>query len=228
MREIVLDTETTGLDPFSGDRLIEIGAIELSNRIITDNKFHVYINPKTIISESAYRVHGISNAMLVDKPIFADIASDFLKFIDGANLIIHNARFDLKFLNFELSLLNLPSIDSNNVIDTLLIARNLFPRTKVNLDALCKKFKVDNSDRAFHGALKDAKLLAEVYSYLTGGKQFSFSFENEDKNNNIEHKDVRTRLELNKSTLENNLLVEPTAEELDAHKKFIAELLINS
>jgi DNA polymerase-3 subunit epsilon len=220
MKEIVLDTETTGLDPFSGDRLIEIGAIELNNRIITTTKFHVYINPQTTISEGAYRVHGISNAMLADKPLFRDVAQDFLKFIEGSTLIIHNARFDLKFLNYELSLLNLPSIDSANVIDTLLIARNLFPRTKVNLDALCKKFKVDNSDRTFHGALKDAKLLAEVYCHLTGGKQFAFSFENE----NTAHIESSSDNLASSNNAINNKVIAPTEEELAAHAKFIADL----
>lgn len=217
MREIVLDTETTGLDPFSGHRLIEIGAIELDNRIITSKKFHVYINPQTTISEGAYRVHGISNAMLADKPLFKDIAHSFLEFIEGATLIIHNARFDLKFLNYELSLLNLPSIDSESVIDTLTIARNLYPRTKVNLDALCKKFKVDNSDRTFHGALKDAKLLAEVYSHLTGGKQFSFSFESE----NNAHIQIETQESLLDKVV-NNKIINPTEDELLSHANFMS------
>jgi DNA polymerase-3 subunit epsilon len=217
MREIVLDTETTGLNPFTGDRLIEIGAIELHNKIMTQKKFHVYINPQTQISEGAYRVHGISNDMLKDKPLFDDIAADFLDFIAGATLVIHNAQFDLKFLNYQLSLLNLPSIDSSNVVDTLAMARNLFPRTKVNLDALCKKFKIDNSDRTFHGALKDSMLLAEVYANLCGGNQFTFGFEQK----------VEVEVQLSQSidvSYRNDKVVPPSEEELIAHNALLLDI----
>lgn len=194
MREIILDTETTGLDPKSGHRIIEIGMIEMIDKVVTGEKFHCYINPERDVPLEAYRVHGISAEFLQDKPLFRSISKDFLSFISESTLVIHNASFDIKFINHELSLIGVPSLDMANVIDTLAIARKKFPGAKVNLDALCKKFKIDNSSRNFHGALLDAKLLSEVYIELTGGRQSSFSisvnnaeeiFLNNDKANNL-------------------------------------------
>ena len=175
MREIILDTETTGLDPKDGHKVIEIGGVEMINKVLTGNKFHYYVNPERDVPQDAYRIHGISSEFLQDKPLFRDIAHEFINFINNAKLVIHNAQFDIKFLNYELTLLNLPSIDLAEVIDTLIIAKRAFPGARVNLDALCKRFKVDNTNRQFHGALKDAYLLSEVYVELSGGRQVSFS-----------------------------------------------------
>jgi DNA polymerase-3 subunit epsilon len=186
VREIVLDTETTGLEPAYGHRIVEIGAIEIINKVETGNKFHTYINPERDMPKEAYAVHGISEKFLMDKPRFHEIADDFLKFIDNSVLVIHNAAFDIKFLNHELGRLNRPSLDFNSAIDTLTIARRLFPGSRVSLDALCRRFKVDNSSRKFHGALLDAKLLAEIYVEMLGGRQeqFSFSKQVKQKENN--------------------------------------------
>jgi DNA polymerase-3 subunit epsilon len=182
VREIVLDTETTGLEPAYGHRIVEIGAIELINKVETGKKFHHYINPQRDMPKDAYAVHGISEKFLQDKPKFEEVVDDFLNFIDNATLVIHNAIFDIKFLNHELGRLKKPSIDFNSAIDTLVIARKLFPGSRVSLDALCRRFKVDNSSRKFHGALLDAKLLAEIYIEMLGGRQESFIFSGGPKN----------------------------------------------
>ncbi len=173
MREIILDTETTGLNPKDGHKIVEIGCIEMVNRVRTGKFFHHYINPKRDMPIEAYNIHGISAEFLKDKPIFEVIAEEFIEFIDGATLIIHNASFDLKFLNHELSLVKLPAINDKLVIDTLLMARKKFPGSPASLDALCKKFNVDLTRRDKHGALLDSELLAEVYIELTGGIQSS-------------------------------------------------------
>src|ERR1700677_2124379 len=181
MREIILDTETTGLDPKAGHRLVEIGMLEMHNKSLTGKKFHFYLNPQRDMPMEAYRIHGLSSEFLADKPLFADIADDLLDFIQDTKLVIHNAVFDMKFINHELSLLDKPSIDMLNVIDTLAIARRAFPGAKTNLDALCRRFRVDNSSRKFHGALLDAELLSEVYVELMGGRQTSFSISLKEK-----------------------------------------------
>jgi len=173
MRQIVLDTETTGLEPSQGHRIIEIGCVELINRRMTENRYHQYINPEREIDDGAIEVHGITNEFLVDKPVFADVAEDFLKFIRGAELIIHNAPFDVGFLNHELQLLDSQAkpVDSFcSILDTLMMARNMHPGQKNNLDALCKRYAVDNSQRELHGALLDAEILADVYLQMTGGQ----------------------------------------------------------
>jgi len=180
MREIALDTETTGLDPFAGHRVIEIGCVEMFNRIRTGNSFQAYINPKRDVPEEAFRVHGISNAFLADKPVFADIAKGFVEFIGDSKLVIHNAQFDLKFINYELNLLDIKQIHNDRAIDTMLIARRKFPGAPAKLDALCKRFNIDLSARTKHGALLDSELLADVYLELMGGRQETLSFE-EDK-----------------------------------------------
>jgi DNA polymerase III subunit epsilon len=177
MREIVFDTETTGLDN-NADRVIEIGAVELVNRFSTGRRFHVFINPQgKQIHPDAEKVHGINNAQLADKPVFADIVDGFLDFIDGAKLVAHNASFDTGFINAEFSRLELPPVEPSIVIDTLLLARRKHPMGPNSLDGLCKRYNIDNSHRTLHGALLDAELLAEVYLELTGGRQAAMGFD---------------------------------------------------
>ena len=171
MREIVLDTETTGLDPHTGDRIVEIGAIELVNHLATGEVFHVYINPERPMPAEAFQIHGLSDEFLSDKPVFADIADDFLKFVTGGVLVIHNASFDMKFLNAELARVDKPPLPDEQVLDTLEIARRKNPGGANSLDALCRRYGVDNTGRVKHGALLDSELLAEVYLELTGGRQ---------------------------------------------------------
>ncbi len=172
MRQIVLDTETTGLDPALGHRVIEIGALEILNRRAAGATYHVYLNPEREIDAGAMQVHGLSNEFLADKPRFADIAQEFLEFVRDAELVIHNAPFDIRFLNTEFNRLGMaPITQCCNVLDTLKLAKEIHPGQKNNLDALCKRYAVDNSGRAFHGALLDAQLLAEVYLAMTRGQE---------------------------------------------------------
>lgn len=173
MREVVLDTETTGLDPFSGHRVVEIGCIELINHVRTGNYFHTYLNPERDMPREAEAVHGLSAEFLKDKPKFADVAGAFLEFIGDDPLIIHNAAFDMKFLNAELAVAKRPEIEFDRAIDTVLIARRKFPGQPASLDALCKRFNIDLSSRTKHGALLDSELLADVYLELLGGRQSS-------------------------------------------------------
>lgn len=171
MREIVLDTETTGMDPARGDKLVEIGCVELMNHLATGKTYHVYINPERDIPAEATAVHGITEEFVKDKPVFGEIVGDFMDFIGDAKLVIHNAEFDMKFLNAELKTYGFPSLDNRRAIDTLKVAREKFPGSPANLDALCRRFGIDNSNRVFHGALLDSQLLAEVYLELLGGRQ---------------------------------------------------------
>jgi DNA polymerase-3 subunit epsilon len=171
MREIVLDTETTGLDPLTGDRLVEIGCIELANHIPTGRIWHKYFNPERDMPDAAYRVHGLSEEFLSDKPLFAELADEFLEFIAGARLVIHNADFDTGFLNAELARIDRPPLQGDLVLDTLAMARRKHPAAGNSLDALCRRYGIDNSARTRHGALLDAELLAEVYLELLGGRQ---------------------------------------------------------
>lgn len=174
MRQIVLDTETTGIDPKQGHRVIEIGCVELLNRRLTGNTFHVYINPQRIVEQEAIAVHGITNEYLADKPVFSSIAKEFIEFIKGAQLVIHNAPFDIGFMNAEFARLsNISEKKTENmctVLDTLELARQLHPGQKNNLDALCKRYGIDNSHREKHGALLDSEILADVYLMMTGGQ----------------------------------------------------------
>lgn len=172
MRQVVLDTETTGLETTQDHRIIEIGCVELLNRRLTGRHYHQYINPQRAVDEGALEVHGISNEFLADKPVFADVARDFLAFIDGAELIIHNAPFDVGFIDHEFDKLDGfgKTVDYCTVVDTLLMARQRHPGQKNNLDALCKRYDVDNSQRDLHGALLDAEILADVYLMMTGGQ----------------------------------------------------------
>lgn len=171
MREIVLDTETTGMDPNEGDRIIEIGAVELENHLPTGRHLHLYINPERDVPDDAVAVHGITTEFLADKPVFSEVVSEYLDFVEGAKLIIHNAPFDVKFLNWELKKLGFPSVDKRLVVDTLVMARRAFPGSPANLDALCRRFDINNAARTLHGALLDSELLAEVYLELIGGRQ---------------------------------------------------------
>ncbi|THD76844.1 DNA polymerase III subunit epsilon [Thalassobius vesicularis] len=191
MREIVLDTETTGFDPFKGDRIVEIGCVELLNHMPTGNTFHVYINPERGMPDEAFGVHGIGpdllnpprpagpgEVTLLDKPVFAKVGRDFRDFIADAKLVIHNASFDMKFLNAELKWMGLPEIPWERAIDTLGMARSKFPGSPATLDALCRRFAIDNSNRVLHGALLDSEILAEVYLELIGGRQPDFGLGN--------------------------------------------------
>jgi DNA polymerase-3 subunit epsilon len=187
MREIVLDTETTGFDPESGDRIVEIGALELYNHLPTGETFHVYINPQRSMPAEAFQVHGIGPDLLDppqepapgavtlrDKPLFADVGQKFLDFVQDSKLVIHNAAFDMKFLNAELRWLGLPQLPWEQAIDTLAIARQRFPGSPASLDALCRRFNIDNGARTLHGALLDSEILADVYLELIGGRQPDF------------------------------------------------------
>ncbi|MCX7565886.1 DNA polymerase III subunit epsilon [Sulfitobacter sp. F26169L] len=174
MREIVLDTETTGFDPQTGDRIVEIGAVELMGHVATGNTYHQYINPERSMPNEAFEVHGLGDDFLRDKPKFAAIGQAFLDFIGDSKLIIHNASFDMKFLNFELAKMGLRQLPWEQAIDTLAIARKKFPGSPSSLDALCRRFGIDNSSRTLHGALLDSEILAEVYLELIGGKQPDF------------------------------------------------------
>ncbi len=175
MREIVLDTETTGFEPDEGDRIVEIGAVELFNHMPTGKTYHQYINPQRSMPAGAFEVHGLGDDFLRDKPLFADIAQAFLDFIGDARLVIHNAAFDMKFLNAELGWLNRPPLAADRALDTLAIARRKFPGSPASLDALCRRFGIDNSGRTLHGALLDSEILAEVYLELIGGRQPDFA-----------------------------------------------------
>lgn len=171
MREIVLDTETTGFEPSEGDRIVEIGAVELINHVATGRTYHQYINPQRSMPKSAFEVHGLGDDFLRDKPLFAEIVDDFLEFVGDSRMIIHNAKFDMKFLNAELSWVNKPRLPDEQALDTLAIARRKFPGSPASLDALCRRFNIDNTARTLHGALLDSEILAEVYLELIGGRQ---------------------------------------------------------
>jgi DNA polymerase-3 subunit epsilon len=171
MREIVLDTETTGLDPAAGHRIVEVAGVELVNSVPTGETFQRYVNPEREMPEEAFAIHGLSDGFLSDKPRFTAVVEDFLAFVGDATLVIHNAEFDMRFLNAELARCNLPPLGAERATCTLQLARRRFPGAQASLDALCKRFNVDNSHRTKHGALLDAELLAEVYLELIGGRQ---------------------------------------------------------
>lgn len=177
MREIVLDTETTGFDPETGDRIVEIGGVELKGHVPTGNTYHQYINPERMMPEEALQVHGLSDDFLRDKPLFREVAQDFIGFVGDAKLVIHNAAFDMKFINAELKWVGLPAIPWERAVDTLEIARRKFPGSPASLDALCRRYGIDNSARTLHGALLDSEILAEVYLELIGGRQPDFALD---------------------------------------------------
>ncbi|MEL6409454.1 MAG: DNA polymerase III subunit epsilon [Pseudomonadota bacterium] len=180
MREIVLDTETTGFEPDQGDRIVEIGAVELFNHVPTGKTYHQYINPKRSMPQEAFEVHGLGDDFLSDKPVFSKVADAFIDFVGDAQLVIHNAAFDMKFINAELSWIKRPAIPFDRATDTLMIARKKFPGSPASLDALCRRFGIDNSQRTLHGALLDSEILAEVYLELIGGRQPDFALTNLD------------------------------------------------
>lgn len=217
MRQIFLDTETTGLDHKLGHRVIEIGGVEMSNRHLTHHHFHYYLNPDREIDEGAFNVHGISRDFLQDKPRFKDVAAEFLDFIKGAELIIHNAPFDAAFLNMELALLTLPSIESicDKVTDTLKMAKELHPGKRNRLDALCERYAIDNSRRTLHGALLDAELLAEVYLAMTRGQE-SLSM---DLNTGMVMESGETKITSGKKNL---IVLRADQAELTAHEQQLA------
>ena len=224
MRYIVLDTETTGLEPSQGHRIIEIGCVEIVNRRITDNHYHQYIQPDREIDEGAFEVHGISNEFLADKPRFADIAEDFMAFIKGAELVIHNAPFDVGFIDHELAKLDAnwgKTADHCKITDSLVMARQKHPGQKNNLDALCKRYEVNNSKRELHGALLDAELLAEVFLRMTGGQvTLSLGGQSDDAGQSASASPIR-RLDSNRPALP---VVRATSEELADHEDSLQRL----
>lgn len=220
MREIVLDTETTGLDPNLGHRIVEIGCLELKNHVVTGEKFHVYVNPRRDMPEVAFGIHGLSSDFLKDHPPFEDHVDAFLRFIGKDRLIIHNARFDMKFLNAELGWCKRKLLPFEQAFDTLKLAREKFPGSPASLDALCKRFKIDNSSRTFHGALLDSELLAEVYLELIGGAQPDFMGA-EQKETAEKKKALVTVIERQlRKAREFNL----TEDEIEQHKLLLAKL----
>ena len=217
MREICFDTETTGIYPENGDRLVEIGAVELINHLPTGKIFHKYINPQRDVPEEVVKIHGLTNEFLADKPVFADIAQEWIDFIGEDGIFVaHNAEFDMRFINFELKKLGYKTYEWDRVVDTLAIARNQFPGARNNLDALCKRFNIDNSARTFHGALLDAQLLSEVYLQLLGIDEPSINFMSEEKNNQTNENVV-----FDKSRILKSRDFYLSAEELEKHQNFI-------
>jgi len=229
MRQIILDTETTGLEPSQGHRIIEIGAVEMINRRLTGNRFHQYLNPDREIDPGAIEIHGITNEMLADKPRFQDIAADLLEFLSGAELIIHNAPFDTGFINNELGLMGpaspIATIEqSTTVLDTLRLARQLHPGQKNDLDSLCRRYSVDNSNRTLHGALLDAEILADVYLAMTGGQTTLFQESGEgtlSTNRQVSGQRAIRRLDANRPPL---AIVKASDEELVEHDRMLAEI----
>ena len=217
MREIALDTETTGLDPESGHRIVEIGCVEMVGRIKTGESFHVYLNPDRDVPEEAFRVHGISTDFLKDKPRFSEKVDEFLRFIGDSPLVIHNAAFDMKFINAELRKVNREEIPMSRSIDTVIMARKKFPGSPANLDALCKRFNIDLSARTKHGALLDAELLSDVYLELTGGRQAKLSLKAESEL--VVESGVAKRTEV----LEARVFA-ANPEELAAHENFLKKI----
>ncbi|AEG31333.1 DNA polymerase III subunit epsilon [Thiomicrospira cyclica] len=224
MRQIILDTETTGIDPKKGHRIIEIGAVEVIDRRVTGSYYHQYIHPEREVEKEAINVHGITNEFLKDKPVFSAIVDEFMAFVTGAELIIHNAPFDVGFINHELNLLkpNTRGIieDYCKITDTLKMARRMYPGQRASLDALCKRLMVDNSNRTLHGALLDAEILADVYLLMTGG-QVSLSLKNQQ---DAASAAAQTRL-TNPAEAQTQLrIITPSDEELAAHRDYLTQL----
>jgi DNA polymerase-3 subunit epsilon len=213
MKEIILDTETTGLSAREGHRIVEIGCIEMDNLVPTRNRFHCYLNPERKVSEKALEVHGYTDEFLSTQKKFSEVVDEFLDFIDNKRLVIHNAEFDLSHLNNELTLLGKKKLDNENVIDTLALARDKFPGSSISLDALCKRYRVDNSKRTQHTALIDCDLLAKVYINLLGQKEPSLNFQNEDNK--------KILVNLNKTNNYYKKIIKPTDDELKLHNKYL-------
>lgn len=221
MREIVLDTETTGFEPAEGHRIVEIGAVELHNHMPTGRTFHKYLNPQRTMPAAAFEVHGLGDEFLRDKPLFAAVAADFIAFIGDAQLVIHNAAFDMKFLNAELTALNMPPIPYTRATDTLMIARQKFPGSPASLDALCRRFGVDNTAREKHGALLDSEILAEVYLELIGGRQPDFGLSATDSAHTSNTKDAD---QWRAGPRPQPLAARLTPDEDAAHQAFVAKM----
>ena len=215
MIEVVLDTETTGLSVTKGHRIVEIGCIELKNQIPTNKTFHCYLNPQRKVSEDAIKVHGYTDEFLADKKKFSDVVDDFLEFIQDKKLVIHNAEFDISHINNELKLIGKPTISKDNVIDTLDIAREKFPGSSISLDALCKRFRIDNSRRKFHTALIDCELLSKVYINLIDQKEPRLNFHTEE----IINTNISNKIDYCKK------IIKPTDDELKNHKVFMKKSL---
>ena len=215
MLEVILDTETTGLSIIEKHRIVEIGCIELENQIPTNKIFHEYLNPQRSVSEDAYKIHGYSDDFLSDKKTFSEIAESFLKFIKDKKIIIHNAAFDLSFLNYEFRLINQKAINKNNIIDTLEIARLKYPGSQNSLDALCKRFNIDNSKREKHNALIDCQLLKEVYINLVDQKEPKLNLVND------EILDLKFKDNLIKKNNNSRNIVKPSSVELELHRNYL-------
>jgi len=215
MKEIVLDTETTGISVKEGHRIVEIGCIELDNLIPTKNKFHYYLNPERKVSDKAFEIHGYSDDFLSKQKKFSEIGEEFLEFISNKRLIIHNAEFDLAHLNNELALLG-KKILTNEIVDTLILAREKFPGSPVNLDALCKRFRIDNSKRTKHTALIDCDLLSRVYINLIDQKEPKLNFQNNDKDSDYK---------INKDISYYKRIIKPTSEEIKKHQRYLNQNL---
>jgi len=213
MKEIVLDTETTGLSVREGHRIVEIGCIELDNLVPTINRFHCYLNPEKKVSEKALEVHGYTDEFLSTQKKFKDVADDFLNFIENKRLVIHNAEFDLAHLNNELSLLKRKKINIENVVDTLILARDKFPGSPISLDALCKRYKIDNSKRTQHTALIDCDLLSKVYINLLDQKEPTLNFQN--------YENEKLEINTNQNNLYCKKIITPTSEEIKLHKDYL-------
>jgi len=216
MREIILDTETTGLDPKMGHRLVEIGAVELINHTPTGVNYQTYINPERDVDPGAQEIHGLTNEFLKQHPTFGDISAKFIDFLSNSTLVIHNAPFDLAFINMELNRLGEPSISSERVIDTLVLARKKFPGAQANLDALCRRFAIENRHRELHGALVDAALLADVYIELIGGKEPTLG---------LSAKKTNTVAEDTTRVYQKPRSFPVTEEELELHRAFVKTLI---
>jgi DNA polymerase-3 subunit epsilon len=220
MREIIFDTETTGMDPHDGHRLVEIGCIELENHIPTGRTYHQYINPERDVPAEVVAVHGLTNERLKDEPTFGEIVGDFMDFIGtDAKMVAHNADFDMKFINAEFKMFGFPAVDPKRVIDTLVIARKKFPGSPASLDALCRRFQIDNSNRTLHGALLDSELLAEVYLELLGGRQRGLGIDAETKK-----VDEEQSLAPIKRTLREPRVFRISESEKTAHEKMLDDL----
>jgi DNA polymerase III subunit epsilon len=213
MKEVVLDTETTGLSVKEGHRIVEIGCIELDDLVPTNNKFHCYLNPQRKVSEKALEVHGYTDEFLSTQKKFIDVVDDFLSFIENKKLIIHNAEFDLSHLNNELAILNKKKINFENVVDTLILARDKFPGSSISLDALCKRYRIDNSKRTQHTALIDCNLLAKVYINLLDQKEPTLNFQNQDN--------IKLPTDSLKSNKYYKKIIYPSEEEYKLHKEYL-------
>jgi DNA polymerase-3 subunit epsilon len=213
MKEVILDTETTGLSVRDGHRIVEIGCIEIDDLIPTQNNFHCYLNPERKVSEKALEVHGYTDEFLSTQKKFSEVVDEFLNFIENKRLVIHNAEFDLSHLNHELVLLGMKKLNIENTVDTLALARNKFPGSPVSLDALCKRYRVDNSNRTQHTALIDCDLLAKVYINLLDQKEPTLSFENEEN--------LETIINSNNANQYYKKIIKPTEEELKLHKDYL-------